>query len=418
MIKYVAQRIKFRNGERHSLLQRIGGLPVHEVTLYLGKYRNKGRSANTIHFVCSSLALLYREMYSARVELLERLSKGQFLTAPELDRLVSAARYRAEDLEEELAKGKANVIDIRRISLRQSQKPAERQPVDVQTYASRLLYMADYLAYISGYVAATLPLDERRHLVAEAESALAAFREHIPEVSRRAKLGARVGLSVEEQDRVLAVVHPDSPNNPWVRGFVRRRNWLIVVLLLASGMRRGELLGLQIGDVHPNQPKLYILRRADAPEDDRTCQPNTKTHDRALELSPSVMRALQAYLKERRSIKAARSIPQVIVSEDGKALSMQSVDKLFKELRAAIPGLSVTLTSHVMRHTWNERFSEQAEAMSLPEVAELRARNSQQGWSDNSKTSATYTRRYTERKGRELALKLQEKLDDKLRDDA
>jgi predicted Zn-dependent protease len=70
-----------------------------------------------------------------------------------------------------------------------------------------------------------------------------------------------------------------------------------------------------------------------------------------------------------------------------------------------------------MRHTWNERFSEQAEAMNLPEVAEQRARNSQQGWSDNSKIAATYTRRYTDRKGRELALRLQEQLDDKLRDD-
>lgn len=416
MTKYVAQRIKFRNGDRHSLLQRVDGLPVHEVTLYLGKYRDKGRAANTIHFVCCCLALLYRELHAARVDLLERLSKGQFLTSLELERLVSAARYRSEDLRDELADGKSNVIDIRRIGIRRSQKQVEHRPVDVQTYASRLRYIADFLSYISGYVAETLSREERRDLIADAKTGLTAFREHIPEVSHRAKLGTRVGLSIEEQDRVLAAVHPDSPDNPWVRGFVRRRNWLIVVLLLASGMRRGELLGLQIGDIHPSQPKLNILRRADAAEDARTQQPNTKTHDRTLELSPSVMKALQTYLKERRDIKAARSIPQVFVSEDGKALSMQSVDKLFKELRDAVPGLPVTLTAHVLRHTWNERFSEQAEAMRLPDVAEQRARNSQQGWSDNSNTSVLYTRRHTEKKGRELALAIQEKLDDKLRD--
>lgn len=414
MAKFVAQRIRFRNGERYSLLQRVDGLPVHEVTLYLGKYRNKGRAANTIHFVCGCLALLYRELHLARVDLLERLTKGQFLTLPELDRLVSTARYRAEDLDEGPAKAKTKVIDIRRIGIRRHQKQDERQPVNVQTYASRLRYIADYLSYISGYVAATLPRGERRDLDADTARALNVFREHIPEVSKRAKLGARVGLSVEEQSRVLAVVHPESPDNPWARGFVRKRNWLIVVILLASGMRRGELQGLQIGDIHPNLPKLNILRRADAAEDRRIRQPNTKTSDRTVELSPSVMKALRSYLKERNRIKAARSIPQVLVSEDGKALSMQAVDKLFKELRAAIPGLPVTLTSHVMRHTWNERFSEQAEAMNLSEVAEQRARNSQQGWSDNSNTAVTYTRRYTDRKGRELALKLQEKLDEKL----
>jgi len=41
----------------------------------------------------------------------------------------------------------------------------------------------------------------------------------------------------------------------------------------------------------------------------------------------------------------------------------------------------------------------------------VQARNSQQGWSENSKMGATYTRRFTARKGREISLKLQERLD-------
>lgn len=414
MIRYAAQRIRFQNGERHSLLQAPSGLPVHEVTLYLGKYRNKGRAANTIHFVCATLALLYRELDTAKIKLLDRLSQGQFLTAPELDRLVSATRCRVEDLNEEVAESKSNVIDIRHISLRRKRGESERRPVDVQTHASRLRYIADYLAYISGYVGATLPRAVRLDLEADTTHALVAFREHIPEVSKRAKLGARRGLSVDEQEKLLAIVHPDSPENPWARGFVRRRNWLIIVLLLATGMRRGELLGLQISDIHASQPKLDILRRADAEEDLRTIQPNTKTNDRTIKLSPSIMRVLLAYQKERRSIRAARSIPQLIISEDGAALSYQSIDKLFKQLRAACHGLPTAITSHVMRHTWNERFSEQAEAMKLPEVAEQRARNSQQGWSEDSKMAATYTRRYTEKKGQEISLKLQEELDGKL----
>jgi hypothetical protein len=56
MVEYVAKRVKFRNGERHSVLSRRGGLPVHEATLYLAKYRTRGRAANTIHAVCMSLA--------------------------------------------------------------------------------------------------------------------------------------------------------------------------------------------------------------------------------------------------------------------------------------------------------------------------------------------------------------------------
>jgi len=419
MPQYVAKRIRFRNGERHSVLHIPNGLPVHEVTVYLDKYRRKGRAANTIHSVCCSLALLYRWLDLATISLLGRLVEGHFLTIPELDRLASTVQYRIEDLEEvEGSAHKPNIIHIARIGLRRKNNDKPRRPVDVGTQATRLRHMADFLEFIASYVGASLPKTMRGKLETERTLALAAFCEHIPEVSKRATLNARVGLSLEEQERLLSVVHPDSPENPWKRGFVRLRNWLIVVLLLATGMRRGELLGLQVEDLHSSQPKLRIIRRADAPEDLRTIQPNAKTNDREIELTPSIMKALWGYInKERRSIKAARAISQVFVSDEGDALSQASVDKLFAQLREACPGLPVALTSHVMRHTWNERFSEQAEAMGLAESVEEKARNSQQGWSDNSKMGTTYTRRHTAKKGREISLKLQEQLDDQLNRD-
>ncbi|WP_244106809.1 site-specific integrase [Burkholderia cenocepacia] len=276
--------------------------------------------------------------------------------------------------------------------------------------------MADFLAFLADYVGSSLPASERETLKAESGQALAAFRANIPEVSKRAGVHARVGLSHDEEDRLVSIVHPDSPDNPWARGFVRQRNWLIVVLLLATGMRRGELLGLQIGDLHPNQPKLRIMRRADAAEDLRRIQPNTKTFDREIELSSAIMKRLWSFINtERRGIKVARKIPQVFVSDEGEALSHSSIDKMFAKLRAAYPGLSVRLTSHVMRHTWNDRFSEQAEALGLSDVVEEKARNLQQGWSDNSAMAATYTRRHTARKGREVVLKLQGRLDEQLK---
>ena len=416
MPSYIAKRIRFRNGERLSILVVPGGLPVHEVTLYLNSFRTKGRAANTIHFVCCTLALLYRELDRAGIQLMERLESARFLTAPELGRLASLAQMRMADVDDEaLEKPKSNVINIRRIGLRLKASQPERVSVDVATQASRLRYMAGFLQFVAGYIAATLPPEKRFSLEDACKTALETFRAQIPAVSKRAKLDARTGLSKEQQDQLVSVVHPDSPDNPWSRGFVRKRNWLIVVLLLATGMRRGELLGLQIGDLNQRQPKLRIYRRADAAEDSRRVQPNTKTHDREIELAPSIMKLIWRFInEERRAIRAARKIPQIFVSDEGEALSGASVDKLFLQLRQACSGLSGTLTSHVMRHTWNERFSEQADELGLSEVAEQQARNQQQGWSDNSKMAATYTRRHTAKKGNELSLKLQKKLDEKL----
>ncbi|WP_232515942.1 tyrosine-type recombinase/integrase [Burkholderia multivorans] len=291
---------------------------------------------------------------------------------------------------------------------------SEREPraVDVATQAFRLRYIADYLTYLATYYGATLSSQQRTELEVESARALKVFRAHIPPVSRRARLGARQGLTQEEQARLLDVIHPDSPDNPWTRGFVRQRNWLMVVLLLATGMRCGELLGLQIGDLNPRLPMLRIIRRADAREDPRRNQPNTKTNDREIELRPGIMRAVWVYINEhRRAIRTARKYPQLFVSENGQPLSAKSVDKIFAQLRQACPSLPIRITSHVMRHTWNERFSEQAEALQLSDVAEEKARCEQQGWTDHSKSASTYTRRHVTRKGRELALRLQELLD-------
>lgn len=410
--RFVAKRIRFRNGERLSVLSRVGGLPVHEATLYLAKYRTRGRAANTIHFVCVTLALVHQWLQSAQIDLLSRLRQGQFLTLPELSRLADIAQYRLDDLrEDENGSALPQVIDITTVRRRLKSQKNRTRSVDVATQASRLRYAADYLEFLSNYFGTDL-LDERRARLRDAtDQGLRSLLAHVPRVSRRDKPDARRGLSIEDQNRLMAVIEPDSPDNPWKRGFVRQRNWVIVVLLLATGMRRGELLGLQIGDLRPDSANLIVVRRADSPTDARLAQQVAKTNARELELRPSIMRAVWEYVKARRKIKAARQIPQLIVSDDGKALSSQSITKLFSDIRQACPDLPGRLTSHVMRHTWNERFSEQAERMQLSDAVEEKARNEQQGWADNSRTSQTYTRRYTTRKGREVSLRLQEKLD-------
>ncbi|CAJ0694044.1 tyrosine-type recombinase/integrase [Ralstonia mannitolilytica] len=414
MAEFIAKRVRFQNGEHHSVLVGPGGLPVHEAVLYLTRYRKRGLAANTIHSVCRVLAFLYQELARADIDLLQRIRRGQFLTAPELNRLSEAAQYKVSDLGEveTEAPRRRTFFDIRHIRMRRTLAAVELKAVGVATQATRIRYMADFLQFLVTYIGSTLAASMRRDLDRESTQALNAFRAQIPRVSKRAKLGAREGLSKEDQDRLLDAVHPDSPDNPWKRGFVRERNWLIVVLLLATGMRRGELLGLQIRDLDPREPKLRILRRADASEDPRRIQPNTKTSDRELELRSVLMRCVWRYINDQRGqIKAARKYPQLIVADDGKPLSLKSVDKIFKQLREACPGLPVRLTSHVMRHTWNERFSEQAEQLGLSDAVEEKARNEQQGWTDNSKASSYYTRRHTNRKGRDLVLKLQENLD-------
>lgn len=410
MKQFVAKRIQFQNGERHSVLSRVGGVPVHEVTLFLARFRTRGRSPNTIHRVCTVMALLYRWMQEANIDLLARLRQGHFLTTAEIYRLVDTAQYRADDLAEDAGKEpRAQVVDLKSVRMRRKKAEHAREPVDAGNHATRLRYIVLYFEFLTGYIAATLPKHLKAQLEEDSKKSLDVLREQIPSVP--AGRNSRQGILEEDQEQLLAVVKPGSPQNPWNSPFVQYRNWLTVVLLLATGMRRGELLGIKLSDLKPNKPIVSIVRRLNDPGDRRVLQPTPKTRERDVELRPAIMRSLWRYVAMRGELKEARKHGYLIVGDEGVELAYKTVDKIFADIRRACLGLSINLSSHVLRHTWNDRFSEQAEAMGLSQVAEERARNEQQGWADNSKTASTYTRRYAAKKGRELSLKLQEKLD-------
>jgi len=75
---------------------------------------------------------------------------------------------------------------------------------------------------------------------------------------------------------------------------------------------------------------------------------------------------------------------------------------------AAAPELH-GIHGHLLRHGWNERFSEYMDSQEQPPSPERQEaiRSYAQGWRGGSGTSATYNRRFVERKAHEAQLKLQ-----------
>lgn len=416
MTTYYARRIRFQNGERISVLQRFGGLPVHEATLYLDGLRTRNLASATLHYACMALSVFHKEMDAARIDVMHRFKQGQFLTRPELTRIVNAVRYRMDedpDFEEKNSK----VVSIHRVHPKKKKDAPDPPSVGVQTAAARLRYISDYVRFLSGYVQPSLSKELRKELVNSTEAGIKTLKSLTPRVGRRNTLGSRQGLTIEEQNQLIAAVEPTSPNNPWLSGYVRYRNQIIVLMLLATGMRKGELLGLRVADIQFQTGKVLILRRPDKKDDLRLREPNVKTLEREIAVEPSILKLLAQYInKHRAAIKQARKCPQVFVSSRGSPLSLDSVEKLFVDLRSVLPESYVALTGHVLRHTWNERFSEYADAIGLTGTAEERARAEQQGWS-SLKTAQTYTRRYVTRKGNEMSLGLQEKIAEEVKNE-
>ena len=215
-----------------------------------------------------------------------------------------------------------------------------------------------------------------------------------------------------EVERMFQVIDPASPENPWKNEHARVRNQLIIWWLQSLGLRKGELLTIRLSDIDLRSNQVLIARRADDPTETRRDAPNTKTKDRQLALGDHLANLTRAYiLGARKQVRNAKRSPYLIVATGtGRPLTLGAVNKLFVELRTRVPGLPEELSPHLLRHNWNDDFSELMDERKIAPEEEERLRKQQMGWSDNSTMAGVYTRRHVQKKSDEASLALQEKL--------
>ena len=238
---------------------------------------------------------------------------------------------------------------------------------------------------------------------------LNALRARSPRIDLRGKVLEREGLSLEAQRRLLEVIDPWFPGNPWRNWGAKVRNQLIIEWLYRLGVRRGELLGIRIGDIDFRKGQVTIHRRADDKQDPRKNQPNVKTKARVLSVDQDLLKKTQEYIMNfRRRLEGARRHDFLFVTVDtGKPISIPAFDKIFKVLRSSGNDLPVLLFAHLLRHTWNDNFSRQMDKNEVPEDKERKYRSYLMGWSETSGTAATYTRRHTRKAAEKISLSMQ-----------
>ena len=140
----------------------------------------------------------------------------------------------------------------------------------------------------------------------------------------------RQGLSVAQTTELLRVIAQDCPDNPWHTPFAKARNQIIILWLLMTGMRRGELLSRRVKDVQMPLSRVVIVRSPDDKRDPRRKQPLVKTHGRFISLEPDLVALTGRYVSEVRSrIEPARRHGFLFVSKDGAPLSFAALDLLF-----------------------------------------------------------------------------------------
>lgn len=383
------------NGERFSQIYRQGeSFPVFYPTAFIAR---SIRSKTTHETQKTYLEAIKRicEWEATKFDLMRRFQEKDFLHVSEVDDLANYLRH---------SRTKKSGITI---------SPAKGN--------SYILYAAQYLSWLANEVIT----DPNSPATQEAiQLQYARLKETARSRTGSVHASAQLTISkcLPEHTRKTLVSLWSDPLRSFYRPvnkstYIRTR--LMLRILYETGMRRGELLSLKLGNFLESGggscAKLVIERNHHDEHDTRLNQPVAKTRGRIVPISNELEDQLQEYITLYRA-----EIPNVGFSDNdfifvthragrrqGEPLSISTFDEVLKNLRRLIPEL-IPLHPHLLRHDWNYRFSQLADEKSLDQAKEAELRAILMGWSETSDTARVYNRRHTQEQALQYGLAVAE----------
>jgi integrase len=389
-MKYQVRLLVMSSGERLPVLCTSDGQPVMGPMIYvLTELRAQGRASATIRHALQAIMVLQMTLDRHQIDLDARLKRRMHLQIHEVDLIARAANS----------------------PVRTNQGQSDRQLCRASA-ANRLHYILQYLRWHSMTHLMSLSSRSQEYLALRdrIDKACSALKARSPCLGVRSEIDQRQGLSAQHLTVVQSVAN--GSRTAWQRGHAAARNQLILWWLLELGIRRGELAAVRLSDIDFQQRIVRIARRADAKCDPRANQPLAKTRARDLELSEDLCEATSDYVLKHRMLqgRARRHDFLFVAGGTGRPLSLPGLNKVFSDLRRSDLDLPASLTPHVMRHTWNDLFSETMEKLGVAPEREQIMRSDLMGWSRTSETASTYTRRYVRARAGEAMKSMQGRL--------
>lgn len=380
------KEVRLGNESRVKVLLQ-DSVPVYWPVLYVLK-KMRSRSPNTQQRFLSDLLVFFTWLDAEKIDLEARLKQRpepMYLTERELYRFSTKAHWTKETLDKLYSGVRLHGAAYRQVGASQAE--------------SRIITAKNYLGFLY-----------------EALGDPDSFYEQITQMKKRMDLRVKElrpawyrrptepkGLTSEQEDVLLNKLHPESEYNPWPKlEAIRVRNYLIVLLLIMLGIRRGEMLGIKLADVDYRKNRIKIIHRPNDKDDPRVLEPNVKTNERVLPVTEELMAIINWYINKRREFKFFKTHPYLILAhgrKEGSPLSIKSVDAVFNTAKKAFPVLK-GVTPHTLRHhdvyQTIKTVSEQTENLPIEDRVqqERRVLIYKFGWSDNSEMPALYGQKY------------------------
>ncbi|WP_290922311.1 site-specific integrase [Halodesulfovibrio sp.] len=406
MNRYKVKTLVFPDGERLPILiNRTSGIPEFYPNLFaITQLRQINCASNTIERGLRDLAVLLDYFGDLQIDAVKRVWDGELFTFGEIDGLARYCQKALKKMNKKQAK-KVHFLDP---------KGAKAVPlVNKHTTAIRLRTIHRFLKWLIDLRRTQYDIDPklRKKLDRDHTTVLEHLASRIPKGTRRNVLRTKEALSPEQLEFLKDVISPDSPCNPWKSDIVRHRNSLIIHMLLRTGLRCGELLGLKIDDIVFEDNFFEVARRPDDPDDPRRKEPNAKTLDRPKALSGELTDSLYDYIINIRSkIHGANTHTFLIVSsKDGAPLSRHALYDIFTTVREHVEKLPSDFSSHICRHTFSTMFARALKESGHDEESSHQALCEENGWVTGSDMPAHYTKPFIREQAREASLSVQEK---------
>lgn len=394
------------SGERYCLL--VGdqsGLPLFYPNLFITtQTRNRSLSYSSMESTLSGISVLLRYMEERGEKIENRFQRAELFKEHELDAIRDFCQIKFHSQTKEDSNGIFTISELREFD----------EKVSSQTEYVRLTVIAQYTKWLAEQFVGSSKDRLTILQIGKMEKELKARR---PVKKNRNMERDEKGLDEDQIALVFELFRPDSELNPFADESVRIRNRLIFLMLYHLGLRGGELLNIRIRDIDFGKNQLVVVRRADEKDDPRTNQPLVKTLDRRLPMKDTLVKEIHHYiLNGRKNIPNSTKNDFLFVTHksgptQGQPLSKSGYKKVIEVVRTASPAL-FNLTGHQLRHSWNEAFSNQMDAMNEPPSQEQqeKMRSYLMGWKEGSGTATHYNKRFVRKKANEAALKLQERM--------
>ena len=381
------------------------GVPLCGATYWIvASRRSSNAASNTLYNELRSLMYLFLWASARGIDIEHRLREGVFLSLSEIIDLANVCGRFIDGILIEVEARRSNLVvfdkaqSVRKLRVK---KNGTLPSASSGEKYNRLSAIYSYLSFTTSDCMSALQHWPKRRDVYERARAtflqtLDKYRDDA-QPKRRKSLGGRNGLEEDQLALLKKIIRPEDPGNPF-HPSVRFRNYVMFILYIALGMRRGELLVVKVSDVvFGTDGSLTIHRRPDDPKEKRRYKPSVKTNARMLPLDEARTKLVHDWvIHHRAKIPGARTHNFLFVDMSyGKALSLSSVNKMFRKVREAVPGLPQDLTPHVLRHTWNDEYTDSMDKKGVPAEEQSQARSLAMGWSSES-SAEFYQRRKRE----------------------